>query len=194
MCRFAQNVLCNSYNVLCQLCYLAFTSHRMLPQTQMQITDKQHSPKEASWTTSVQNNDCITYGRGLCLCSLLKGMAFAPLAANQVLLYVFENSLNIVHIVSWHAKREVGFNIGSGLSTPLKVMFVSRNFENNSSVCYLSVLFPNIHRNILEYNAVVVHFAVLTPRTLCLTWYSPRKVHFGRPQKLSANVGVLYRL
>ena len=30
-----------------------------------------------------------------------------------------------------------------------------------------------MHRNTFHYNAIVVYYAVVTPRTLCLTWYSP---------------------
>ena len=67
--------------------------------------------------------------------------------------------------------RGLGFNTGPGLSTVhhKKIMSVSRNFKNNSSVCYLSVVLPNIcMENILDYNAIIVYFAVLTPGTLCL--------------------------
>ena len=38
----------------------------------------------------------------------------------------------------------VGFNTRAGLSTPEKSLSVSHNFKNISSVCYLSVVLPNI--------------------------------------------------
>ena len=30
-----------------------------------------------------------------------------------------------------------------------------------------------MHRDTFDYNAIMVYLAVLTPYTLCLTWYSP---------------------